>query len=90
MASSVTRSSPSKILAMASTPNMNRTKSTQIHVEPVHHLHKEQQVAKLVEICEELDTEEHGYVTTGVLAKILRGIPGVRPEISGDGGSVLN
>ena len=46
-------------------------------------LHREQHVAKLVEICEDLDKSSRGYVKTSVLANILKGIPGARAEIRG-------
>jgi hypothetical protein len=36
----------------------------------------------LIEICEDLDTEGLGYINTNVLAKILRGVPGARIEIT--------
>ena len=42
---------------------------------------REQQVSRLIEICEDLDTEGLGYVSTNLLAKILRGVPGARSEI---------
>lgn len=41
-------------------------------------------MAKLVQICEELDSNNCGYVNTAMLAKILRGIPGVRKELKVD------
>ena len=35
-----------------------------------------------MEICEDLDTEKRGYISVPVLAKILKGIPGARPELT--------
>lgn len=39
-------------------------------------------MSKLLETCEDLDTEGLGYISTQVLAKILRGVAGVRVEIT--------
>lgn len=38
---------------------------------------------RIIQICEDLDTDERGYVSTMILAKILKTLPGVRPELLG-------
>lgn len=45
-------------------------------------LHREQQIAKLIQICEDIDTEDRGYITVELLAKILKGLPNARPELT--------
>lgn len=43
---------------------------------------REQQVSKLLETCEDIDSEGLGIISSQILAKILRGVAGVRVEIA--------
>jgi hypothetical protein len=57
---------------------LGHTSSTNLLLLPYQ---RDQHLQRLLQICEDLDTEGRGYVNTAALAQILRRVPGVRPEV---------
>ena len=53
------------------------------HLPSPSHLTSTSYHTLLLQICEDLDPDSLGYVSSSILAKILKTLPGVRPEVLG-------